>query len=162
MPDPKPDARIVDPTATRRKVLGDRACRACGNQAATGHHLLPKGERGDDVVDNIVPVCGDGTQGCHGALHGSPYVVQVSPGRCECGVAPVQEGSYYVCRNAACDGYGQICLAVVQRRDSEWVRRRLGAALRHGELCYLVRKLGGAAPALAYLRRHYYYAGSLP
>jgi hypothetical protein len=29
---------------------------------------------GDDVDANLLPVCGSGTMGCHGAFHGSPYV----------------------------------------------------------------------------------------
>lgn len=65
-PHPRPDARIVDRTATTRKVLAEPECRACGEPAATGHHVIPKSERGDDVLDNIAPVCGSGTTGCHG------------------------------------------------------------------------------------------------
>lgn len=73
-PDPKPDPRIVDTRATSRKTLRDPWCRACGHRAGSGHHLIPKGERGDDVEANIVPVCGNGASRCHGAIHGAPYV----------------------------------------------------------------------------------------
>jgi hypothetical protein len=31
-------------------------------------HLVPRSQRGDDIEANIVPLCGSGTQGCHGAL----------------------------------------------------------------------------------------------
>jgi hypothetical protein len=66
--------RILDPSATTAKVLADRECRICGGPAATGHHIIPRGgpHYGDDVVDNIGPVGGSGTTGCHGALEGSP------------------------------------------------------------------------------------------
>jgi hypothetical protein len=32
------------------------------------HHLVSKSLGGDDVADNLVPVCGSGTTGCHGLL----------------------------------------------------------------------------------------------
>lgn len=32
------------------------------------HHLVPRSLGGDDVADNIVPLCGDGTRGCHGLI----------------------------------------------------------------------------------------------
>jgi hypothetical protein len=36
------------------------------------HHLVPRGRfglgGGDDVDENLVPVCGDGSRGCHGAI----------------------------------------------------------------------------------------------
>lgn len=38
--------------------------------------MIPKGYAhgyGDDVLANLIVVCGSGTSGCHGALHGSPY-----------------------------------------------------------------------------------------
>jgi hypothetical protein len=31
-------------------------------------HLVPKGQGGDDVDANIVPLCGSGVTGCHGSL----------------------------------------------------------------------------------------------
>jgi hypothetical protein len=66
---------VIDPEATTRKVLSDRECRCCGRPASNGHHIVPKGAPwfGDDIEDNIVPVCGTGTTGCHGALHGNGY-----------------------------------------------------------------------------------------
>jgi hypothetical protein len=73
--DPRPEPRIVDPTASKRKLLLDRWCRACGALACNCHHLLGKGgRRGDDVLDNLVQLCGSGSHGCHGALHGNPYI----------------------------------------------------------------------------------------
>lgn len=49
-----------------RKVMRDPTCRACDQPAHSGHHLVPKSLRGDDVEANVVPLCGDGTTGDHG------------------------------------------------------------------------------------------------
>lgn len=76
-PDPKPAPRIKDSQASVRKLLADPACRACGTRAINCHHLLGKGQRGDDVVENLIPLCGSGSEGCHGALHGNPYSVML-------------------------------------------------------------------------------------
>jgi hypothetical protein len=68
-PDPKPTARIIDPDAGRAKVWGERRCRVCCQPYdLTRHHLVPVSLGGDDVDDNIVPLCGDGTRGCHGLV----------------------------------------------------------------------------------------------
>lgn len=61
------------PALARARLLFDE-CASCGRPPANGHHVLPKGERGDDVVANIVLLCGSGSDRCHGALHGNPYV----------------------------------------------------------------------------------------
>lgn len=67
--DPKPRPRIIDPDAGWEKVLAEGHCRLCWRTASlTRHHLVPRGQSGDDVDDNIVPLCGDGTRGCHGAV----------------------------------------------------------------------------------------------
>jgi hypothetical protein len=78
-PDWKPAKRIEDPDATRRVCVAEGKCRLCGKRARpyfwkgkhyagglTGHHLVSRSQRGDDVDDNIVPLCGHGTVGCHG------------------------------------------------------------------------------------------------
>lgn len=81
LPDPKPTRtrgnrprRVVDPDATRRVLRRLRACAACGRPACNTHHVLGKGQGGDDVEENLVPLCGSGSARCHGALHGTPYV----------------------------------------------------------------------------------------
>lgn len=44
-------------------------CRVCGETwLPTLHHLVPRSLGGDDVPDNLVPVCGHGTRGCHGLI----------------------------------------------------------------------------------------------
>jgi len=74
-PDPKPQRRIVDPQAGQAKISWEARCRVCG-RVPSGHpldslnrmHLVPKGQGGDDVPENMVPGCGSGTTGCHGLL----------------------------------------------------------------------------------------------
>lgn len=69
-PDPKPARRKIDRRATARAVLTGRVCVICGTQAATGHHVVPRGapHHGDDVPENLVALCGSGTTGCHGDI----------------------------------------------------------------------------------------------
>jgi len=75
LPDPRPPRRIVDPEAGKAKVAAEGECRLCGH-VPSGHpldslnrmHVIPKGQGGDDVEDNIIPGCGSGTTGCHGLL----------------------------------------------------------------------------------------------
>lgn len=68
---PKPERRVKDRHAGRTKLLLEGRCRACGRSYGIGvsmHHLVNRSQGGDDVADNLVPLCGDGTRGCHGAL----------------------------------------------------------------------------------------------
>ncbi len=67
--DPRPAARIVDKKAGRAKVEREGRCRGCGgNRRLNRAHIVPKGQRGDDVDANLIPLCGSGTSGCHGAM----------------------------------------------------------------------------------------------
>lgn len=80
-PDPKPTSgkrtpiRKVSSLASKRATVG-KECVACGHAAANAHHVVPKGSPhfGDDVDENLAPLCGSGSARCHGAFHGSPYV----------------------------------------------------------------------------------------
>lgn len=63
--DPRPAKRMVDPEAIARKVNLDIECRACGQPGHDTHHLIPRGEQGDDEMDNIVVLCID----CHRDVH---------------------------------------------------------------------------------------------
>jgi len=47
-----------------RRRKGGR-CRVCGAPASDLHHLLGGVWRSDEV-DNLIPLCGSGTTGCHG------------------------------------------------------------------------------------------------
>jgi hypothetical protein len=48
-------------------LLGTKGglCRVCGSKHTTLHHLLGGTYRSDEA-DNLIPLCGDGTSGCHG------------------------------------------------------------------------------------------------
>ena len=74
MIDPKPAARIVD-----RKAFAEfyaehvgLPCQICGRygrwllDGMSIHHILSRGQGGDDVAENFAWLCGHGTVGCHG------------------------------------------------------------------------------------------------
>lgn len=74
-PDPKPTPRIRDSRAGIAKLRREGRCRACGQSYGfvnpldyplSRHHLVGRDLRGDDVDANLIPLCGDGTTGCHG------------------------------------------------------------------------------------------------
>jgi len=46
-----------------------RNCVVCGEPGGTAHHVIFKGQGGDDVVANGVMLCGSGTTGHHGLMH---------------------------------------------------------------------------------------------
>lgn len=152
-PDPKPvhvkgnkPRRIVNPEAVLAAMLARPWCCACGGQGANGHHVIARGGPyfGDDVEANVVTLCGSGTMRCHGAYHGSPYTVEVAQGTAR--IAP--DGSPLVDRPAV----------MVERRDAEWVARRVGRYLvekRPDTIAYVLGKLGDVA-GRDYLRRVYY------
>lgn len=134
-PDSRPAARIKDPDALRRARLRFRSCAACGAPAGGVHHLIPRGEGGDDVIANLLGLCGHGTMRCHGALHGSPYVAEIPP-------------AY---------GGATTFAHVDERRDALWVTSRIGrhvAAHRPDSVAYVLGKLGADAGADYLLRRY--------
>lgn len=83
-PDPKPaptsrkDIRVKDVSALRFARLAGDECVACGTRKGSAHHVVQKGSPhlGDDVAENIVLLCGSGSDRCHGAFHGSPYALR--------------------------------------------------------------------------------------
>lgn len=90
-PHPKPPKRVVDRDAVREKLLSDRSCRLCGKRGKitvigdrtyvaglSGHHIVPRGQGGDDVPENIVPLCGDGVRGCHGEVETNKRWIRVT------------------------------------------------------------------------------------
>ena len=72
MPRPKPAKRIVDRDALPidDAPLKQVVCPLCLRRTPdlSRHHVVPKGQGGDDVPENLVWICGDGTRGCHGVL----------------------------------------------------------------------------------------------
>lgn len=62
----KKPARIVNSEALERKLARDPLCRMCRkSRGADPHHVVLKSKRGDDVEDNIVPLCRE----CHRRYH---------------------------------------------------------------------------------------------
>ena len=66
---------MVDPSAGVQKVANEGRCRVCGvpgRLAPIGilnrAHLVSRSRGGDDLDDNLVPLCGSGNTGCHGAF----------------------------------------------------------------------------------------------
>jgi hypothetical protein len=72
--DPKAGARIKDPELMRQAHWAFDECVICGDIQVTIHHVLSKSSTawgiGDDVWENLIPLCGSGTTGCHGAVEG--------------------------------------------------------------------------------------------
>lgn len=137
--------RIVDRKASKTALLTERHCVACGRPGANAHHVVPKGSPhfGDDVVENLVTLCGSGTSGCHGAHHGNPYKVEVRK----------PSGDHVV--------YAETLSW--EKRDAEWVNRKIGqylAAARPDVIRYVRKKLG-RKPGDAWLVRTYYLPEAL-
>lgn len=57
--------RKLDSSARDRKLAADPTCRATGNRATDGHHILLRSQGGDDVEDNILPL----SNKPHGTYH---------------------------------------------------------------------------------------------
>jgi hypothetical protein len=75
--DPKPARRVKADQNEWQRLRAEKMgpCRLCGTisgafvDGVTLHHVVPKGGgRGDDVAENLVPLCGHGTVGCHGKV----------------------------------------------------------------------------------------------
>lgn len=64
--------KVASPKRWQQIIDAKRGpCRVCGKTSDISfHHLLPKGSpwHGADHESNIVPLCGDGTRGCHGLV----------------------------------------------------------------------------------------------
>lgn len=114
-PDPKPPKRIVDRQATTRACLTYRTCGICGHRSETGHHVISRKQGGDDVLANIVPLCGSGTTGCHGRIENE-----------EIGARKVL-GAHLVENRPDVIEYVREKLGPVQAHD--WLRRRLYVSL---------------------------------
>ncbi|HSE45683.1 MAG TPA: HNH endonuclease signature motif containing protein [Gemmatimonadales bacterium] len=72
MTDFKNGGRIKDPELLRQAHWAFDECVLCGGIDISIHHILPRGQGGDDVWENLAPLCGDGTTGCHGGIeHGT-------------------------------------------------------------------------------------------
>lgn len=111
-PDPKRDGRIKDPDLMRQAHWAFDECVICGAIDISIHHVLSRGQGGDDVWEDLVPLCGSGTTGCHGG---------------------VEAGLDSVCR-----ALGRYLLT--ERPDTiEYLQKRLGGVEAAGE--FLLRRL---------------------
>lgn len=79
--DPKEPKRIKDPELLRQAHYAFDECVICGHIDISVHHILPRSQGGDDVWENLVPLCGDGTTGCHGAVEAGSDAVCRALGR---------------------------------------------------------------------------------
>ena len=52
----------------KRVVYGELCAAGCGQRANSAHHIVSRAQGGDDVLDNLVGLCGDGVAGCHGKV----------------------------------------------------------------------------------------------
>lgn len=71
MPDPRPSKRLRASRQSWEKLrrrFASESCRVCGGAWQSLHHIYPRSQGGDDVSENLGPVCGSGTTGCHGRL----------------------------------------------------------------------------------------------
>lgn len=67
-PDPKPERRVIDRALMRRLHVEWRECAICGESAIRlSLHHVHKHPR-NDLRENLVMLCGDGTRGCHGLI----------------------------------------------------------------------------------------------
>lgn len=78
-PDWKPDAPIRDPAVFDWFHAQGFLCLVCGtDQDVNAAHLYGRGKGGDDVKANLVPLCGSGSFGCHGAYdNGHSHIVEI-------------------------------------------------------------------------------------
>jgi len=74
-PDQKPRKRIIDSAAQRVKLDADPNCRVCSDRATDPHHILLKSQGGDDIEDNIMPLCFD----CHRRYHNGKVNLWLKP-----------------------------------------------------------------------------------
>lgn len=73
--DPKPQKRYratKEEWESIRYAFRASNCLVCGaywdSKRDSLHHVYPRGQGGDDVIVNLVPLCGSGTTGCHGLI----------------------------------------------------------------------------------------------
>lgn len=68
----KSGSRIRDPELLRQAHWAFDECVICGDIDISVHHILSRSPSasgaGDDVWENLMPLCGSGTHGCHGGV----------------------------------------------------------------------------------------------
>lgn len=70
---------MKDSSVMKRLHRKGPTCVLCGNPGSL-HHLYPRGQGGDDVESNLVPLCGSGTTGHHGKIENNDVLTRTSLG----------------------------------------------------------------------------------
>lgn len=89
--DPKP-SRVKDKGVYAEfYARGPHTCLHCGSPYVSAAHLL-RGKDREDVLEGLIPLCGDGARGCHGSFDsGHSYIGdfgrKVTPGHVKASVA---------------------------------------------------------------------------
>lgn len=68
---PKPTKRFrasEEDWEIMRRYFSKSRCVVCDGDWHSLHHVYKRSQGGDDVLANLVPVCGSGTTGCHGKI----------------------------------------------------------------------------------------------
>jgi hypothetical protein len=68
-PHPRPPKRLRASGAQEKKIRAAfefACCTACGMRPVERHHVVPRSQSGDDVIENLCPLC----HGCHTKLEG--------------------------------------------------------------------------------------------
>lgn len=110
----KRSGRKKDAAPARRAHLQRLPCVVCGDSASPSqHHVLPRGQGGDDDDANLVTLCGSGTTGCHGLIEANDIDVRR------------ELGAYIKANRPDVVAYVQGKLG--KRQGADWLRRRLYA-----------------------------------
>ena len=113
--DPKPPRRIDDPDTLARLHRRWNECVLCGKARGQGRlslHHIHKHPR-DDVVANLVMLCGNGTTGCHGWIEAGHEATRKLLGR-------------YIARRRL-DTLDYLSAKLGDEQAREWLRRNLYA-----------------------------------
>ena len=128
-PDPKPAKRMKASRwrwSVMRELLlksGTR-CVGCGTSSRLSlHHVVPKSLGGDDLIANLVPLCGSGTEGCHGIYEGRLEGWEAVADGIRAALSPIQRAF------------------VVRKKSEEWLDRYYPAGPRAR------KKEGAVAPS---------------
>lgn len=69
----RPPRRVKDKTAFDEFHAAGHRCLVCKSPYPNAAHIIGRGQGGDDMIENLMPLCGSGSSRCHGAFHGNPY-----------------------------------------------------------------------------------------
>jgi hypothetical protein len=122
--DPKPEPRIRDKDVLRKFHETKPECLCCGNSHAHAHHLISRGQGGDDVLENLIPLC----ELCHTALHDS-RLVRGDFGRVVTpGIVQDAIGSF-LSHEAGDDHRAYVYRKLGQEAGALWMEQRFGVEL---------------------------------